>query len=266
MRGVWLLLVAGAGCAVAGAPRPATMTSEDRAKAVPVRSVVVYDIEDPSGALPEDDLQQLSAFFRARLAERSWFRVVQDDRAADQLAAEKRAALGPGRDESTQVELGRAVSASHAVRTELLRLGDRCTVTAALYAIETETRVDTRSENVPCLTSASRDALERLSVRLGAPDMFEPDGRWRITASTVLGSDTYDLVLVSSGANVVGTAPNGGRWEGVIVGRILKAVWRKGGFAGRLEVRFAKDGLHMAGTYGLGEEDATFDIAGRRLE
>lgn len=267
MRGVWLFLAL-TGCALAGAPKPRRSSPADRADAVqiPIRTVVVHAIEDRAGALEAAEREQLSAFFRAQLDQRAWFRVVQDDAAKEQLKAEKRAALRPGRDEASRIALGQTLSASHLVRTELLRLGERCTLTTALYDIETEARVDTGSEDISCTVDAARDAVGRLSGALGAPVVFVPDGRWRMTAKTLLGTDSYELSLVSTGVDVLGTGADGARWEGVLTGKVLEAVWMRGGFAGRVVVRFARDGKMCAGTYGLGEEDAAFEIVGVKLD
>ena len=51
---------------------------------------------------------------------------------------------------AAQVELGRAVSASHILRPQVLALGTQCTLTVALFDLETEARIESRSEDVDC--------------------------------------------------------------------------------------------------------------------
>lgn len=225
-------------------------------------AVVVYDLEDPEEALLPAQREQLGSYFRGRLAERPWFTVVLDNRVSDRLREEKAAASGPARDDSQPLELGRTRNPTHAVHTELLRFDDGCAISTALFDLETEARLDSHTERVPCEADAQRDALDRIAMQLGRPKLFAVGGKWSVTANTVLGQDHYEITLVSTGGSVHGTGNHGERWEGHLQGQVLKAVWTKGGFAGRLRLTFSSDGKHCVGSYGFGEDDDAFALQG----
>lgn len=250
-----------AGCAVLP-PAPVEAPAAPPAVAEPL-ALVIYDLEDPGEVLTSTERRQLSAFFRARVAERPGFRVVAEAEARARLTAEKRAALSAGRDADTQVALGRAVSASTALRVEVLRLGERCTTTSARYDLETETRIETASVDGDCGAGAQRDALARLAEGLGGAGPVAVEGRWRVRAQTLLGVETYGIVLVAEGAAVEGASPEA-RWQGRLNGRVLTGTWQRNGFAGRMKLTFTADGSAFVGVFGLGELEPGTPMEGER--
>lgn len=254
------------GCALAGTPKVPSLPEAESSERVPARTIVVPPLEDGASLLTPVERRQLTALLRARLDEQPWFQVVQDADAAEQLAQEKRAAFGEGRAEETQIELGRAVSASNVVRAELIAVGERCTLTLALYDLETEVRVDTESEEVDCQVAGQGPALRRMAAQLAAPELLSIEGRWRVTATTVLGPERYELNFVTQGRKVLATSPDGRRWEGVVTDRVLQAVWQNGVYTGRLRLLIAQDGRRGAGAYGLGESESGFNLEVERID
>ena len=259
MRALCIVFLLVSGCAVVGAPSPVRV---EPTTAEQVKRVVVYEVEDSASVLTPEERKQLSAVLRARLDQRSGFQIVLDQDARAQLAAEKRAALAQTRDERTSVELGRVASATHAVRTALLRLGDGCTLTAALYDLSTEARIASHTENVACDLAAQRAGVERLAATLGVG--VTPDGRWFVASQSVTGTDRYSLMLVLDGLALVGTNPKGDRWEGRLDGRTFVATWRRNGFAGRLRGTFSEDGKRLVGKYGLGDGSLDWNFEATR--
>lgn len=264
--GLPFALAALAGCASLRPPPPVEVdpgATEPRAKTV----LVVYGLADEGAGLDEDARRRLSTFFRGKVAELERFQLVPDATIRAQLAKDKRAAFAASRDEASQLELGRAVSASHILRPSVVRIGDRCTVTAALYDLETEARAQTVSEDVACDPSAQRDALGTLAGRLAAaPGQVALEGAWRVSAKTMLGTDAYTIELVTRGPAVEGTTGAGDSWQGRLDGRVLTATWNRNGSSGRMRVTFSKDGRRFTGAYGLGQSDPSWPMEGRRVE
>lgn len=265
-RGLLVLTALVSGCAITGTPKVPTLAAAESSEGILTRTIVVPPLEDAASLLTPVERRQMTALIRTRLDEQPWFQVVQDADAAARLSEEKRAAFGAGRAEETQIELGRAVSASHVVRAELISVGDRCTLTMALYDLETEARVDTESEEFDCQGSTQAQAVKRMAAQLAAPEFLSLDGRWRVTATTLFGPERYELSFVTQGRKVMATSPDGRRWEGILTDHVLEAVWQGGGYTGRLRVLISRDGQRGAGAYGLGESASGSNIEIERID
>lgn len=227
--------------------------------------VLIYDIDDQGAVLPENDRAQLSAFFRGRIDELPRFQAVPEGKIRAQIADDKRATYAANRDDASQIALGKAVSATHILRPTLLKLGDEWTTTVALYDLETESRVNTRSANGACGVLAQRDALQTLAKALSqAPGSVDVEGSWSVLSKTMLGSETYRIEVMLDGVAVVGTTADGDRWQGRLDGRTFTGTWNRNGFAGRMRVTWAKDGKRFSGVYGLGQGEMDWAMQGGR--
>lgn len=252
------------GCASLRAPAPvAVAPSEMVPKAATV--VLVYDVDDQGSVLPDSDRAQLSTFFRGKVDELSSFQAVPEAKVRAQITDDKRATYAANRDEASQIALGKAVSATHIVRPTLLKLGDECTTTVALYDLETESRVNTRSVNGACGVLAQRDALESLAKALSqAPGAVDVEGSWQVTAKTLLGSDNYRIEVTVDGAALVGMTASGDRWQGRLDGRTFTGTWNRNGTTGRMRITWSKDGKRFSGAYGLGQGSIDWPMQGQR--
>jgi len=94
--------------------------------------VAVFDLESRGSGLTQAELEDLAALLRARLAE-CGFQVVPQAQIRERLRAEAVESYRACYDESCQIELGRELAASAIVSSQVLRLGERCQLTALLY-------------------------------------------------------------------------------------------------------------------------------------
>lgn len=261
-----LAALAGLACGCAALrPPPSVQVEPARAAATAATVVVVYDLEDDGSGLDADDRGRLSAFFRGKVAELPRFQLVPEARLRARLADDKRATYAASRDEKRQIELGRAVSASHILRPTVVGIGAKCTTSVALYDLETEARVQTVSEDTACEAAALRDGLARLAGQLAAgPGGVAVEGAWRVSAKTMLGTDAYTIELSVRGAAVEGNAGAGSGWSGRLDGRTLTATWSRNGTSGRMKITFSKDGQRFTGAYGLGQGAIDWPMQGQR--
>lgn len=262
-----IVLAASLGCAALRPPPPVEVAPEQRRGDASPTVVVVYDLEGADAGLAPDTLGRLSEYFRGKIGELPRFRLVPEAEVRARLTDDKRAAYTASRDEASQIELGRAVSASHILRPAVLRIQDQCTTTVALFDLETEARAQTVSEDSPCAAAALRDALARLAQQLAAaPGQVALEGAWKVSAKTMLGTDTYTIELVTQGSAVEGNTSAGDSWSGRLDGRVLTATWIRNGTSGRMRVAFSKDGRRFTGAYGLGQGAIEWPMSGQRAD
>jgi hypothetical protein len=166
-----------------GAPEAAKVASASSAKSVPEpphqgaaasgaqRSwvVAVMDVTSKSKDLSPDTVQALGDQLRVFLAQRG-LRVV--DRGAQQTALkslvqeEKQKSYSACVDDSCQIPLGKALAASHILRSALVRFGNTCAANGELIDLRTEVTVAAASARSDCTPEKLLDAAERLSDEL----------------------------------------------------------------------------------------------------
>jgi hypothetical protein len=130
----------------------ATTAATDQAKQLGDGWIIaVMELTDPnasdqSKAIAKDVLRNMSSLLRNYLAQRGAKTV---DRSAQTQAA-KLESYRACFDESCQIELGRALAASHILRAELSRFGQKCILNAELVDLRTEVAVAAASANGAC--------------------------------------------------------------------------------------------------------------------
>jgi hypothetical protein len=129
--------------------------------------VAVFNVQDASKKLEADLLDQLTEYLATQLAATSRYRIVPRDRIREQLVGERRKSYRVCYDQACQIELGKAVAAQKSLSTRLLRVGERCAVTAALFDLKTETTEAAASVDTTCSTEAllgaMRDVVKQLA-------------------------------------------------------------------------------------------------------
>ncbi|MEM7674421.1 MAG: hypothetical protein AAF449_00300 [Myxococcota bacterium] len=267
MRNLWvcwsLAAVAGAanGCAAITAPDAVDVRASQ--PAVSLLRVVVFDVEDKASTLSAEQAGQVSDLFRAHIGALSRFLVVPGQQIREQLQQSKREGYAPGRDEATQIEIGKAVSAAAILRPQIVRVGRRCTISAGLYDLTTESEIQRRSLETDCGLDRQREAWLQLARAYGRPaGVPDAEGQWAMVSETVVGSDKYQLDITQRGDVLIGTSDSV-RWEGRLNGRVFKGTWKNGLMSGRLEVNFSENG-RCDGKYGLGQADLAYAISGER--
>lgn len=146
--------------------------TEKRAPAEPPRDWVlaVMEMERLHGEAPSDDLlRALSEQLRMKLAEERWRvvdRTAQEARWNEIVKIEKHKSYRPCHEPSCQIPLGRAVAATHVLRTSLARFGQTCVLGAELYELEKEVSVAAGTSEGGCRDEDLLEASGKLLLRL----------------------------------------------------------------------------------------------------
>lgn len=128
--------------------------------------VAVFAIEDPSRSFDPTTTSQLTDYLGTRLAKTRRFKVVPPDQLRAQLVQEKSGTYRECFDQKCQIELGKAVAAEKSIATKLLKLGDRCALTATLFDLRTEATEAAATTRTSCVGGALIDAVDDLVTQL----------------------------------------------------------------------------------------------------
>lgn len=156
------------------APEPPPVPAATKTPTPPEPSrrwvLAVMEIERLRGDDPADDLlRALSERLRVRLAETRWHvidRTAQETRWSEVLQGEKHRSYRTCDDPSCQIPLGRALAASHLLRSSISRFGDTCVFGAELVELEAEVTVAAGSTQGPCDELSLLESADNLLKRL----------------------------------------------------------------------------------------------------
>jgi hypothetical protein len=119
--------------------------------------VAIMEVQDPGagakGALDERLLRSLSdqlRIFIARQGTKTIDSGAQDKLLRDQITAMKKESFKSCYDESCQIELGKALAASHIVRSHIARFGKSCVINAEVVDLRAEVSVRAASARGAC--------------------------------------------------------------------------------------------------------------------
>jgi len=130
--------------------------------------VAVFRIEDKGAGLDERALDQLTAYLEAVVSEGGTYRIVPQAAIRNALVEKKQETYKECYDLKCQIELGRELAAEKSLATSVLRLGDTCTLTAALYDLRTQVTDATVKEDVRCDHDSLKKGIDRAAARLKA--------------------------------------------------------------------------------------------------
>src|SRR5262249_41056226 len=139
-----------------GVPPP---VARDGPAEVSVLAVFELITSDP-GVQPI--LEQLTDYLATRLAETGRYRIVPREQLRRVLVEQKKESYGDCIDESCQIELGKAVAAQLSLRTQLLRVGAECALSATMYDLKFEATSSGASVRTPCDVDKLMDGVDVL--------------------------------------------------------------------------------------------------------
>jgi outer membrane protein OmpA-like peptidoglycan-associated protein len=151
------------------APTLAEPVRAEVAAASVVSVVAVFDVEDGTERLGVKDTRQLGDYLAAQVASIPGTRVVPRDQLRSAIVDTKADSYKACFDQSCQIELGKAVSASKTVATKLLRVGSRCALTTTIYDLKTETTERAATARTDCTADALFNAVDAVVHELGGP-------------------------------------------------------------------------------------------------
>ena len=133
----------------------------------PRRAIVaVFDVHDASGRFDKEMLGQLTVYLGTALMKTGQYKIIPRDQLRSRLLEEKKGSYSKCVDESCQIELGKAVAAQKSLATQLLRVGDKCAVTANLFDLKTETAEKGAMAKTGCTPDDLLAAMEQIAKQL----------------------------------------------------------------------------------------------------
>ena len=147
--------------------RDSHMPLKEPASNRPPAIVAVLDIQDSAGRLGAETRRQLSRYIAAAVSRASAFRVIPPRQLRQRLSAEKKKSFQDCYDDACRIELGKALSAQKVLATDLLRMGDRCVLTASLYELKTETVEKSALVETDCSDESLIDGVKDMTDQLG---------------------------------------------------------------------------------------------------
>lgn len=153
--------------ALAGGGRDAgARRAVSRPAAAPRPILAVFELEDGGGVLATGARTELGDYLATQLVELARYRVVPRAQLRARLVAEKTGGYRPCYDEACQIELGRALAAQKSVAPRLVKLGARCTLTAKLYDLRSETAERAASVETDCDPARLLEAARQVALKL----------------------------------------------------------------------------------------------------
>src|SRR5262245_24645450 len=131
--------------------------------------VAVFEVHDarPKGKLADEELQQLTVYLMAKLAEGRGYRVVPREQMLAAIAGAKKDSFKSCVDERCQIELGKELAAEKSLGTQIIRIGARCVITSTLYDLKTAVSEHAATQRSACDMAALADALDVVVASLG---------------------------------------------------------------------------------------------------
>jgi TolB-like protein len=159
---------------MAGTSLPIRLAKSTRALPAPVPAaqapgdvVAVFDVQDSTGRHRPDTLDSLSEYLATKMTEAASFQVVPRSQIRARLVAEKTASYKECFEQACQIELGKAVAARKSLSTRVLRIGDRCVLTATLFDLKSESAERAASAPNDCSAEGLMKAVDSVAAQLG---------------------------------------------------------------------------------------------------
>jgi hypothetical protein len=153
------------------------MTSLASAAERPI--VAVFDMEDRGSGLDKQVLVNLTDYLASLLAE-GGYQVVPRDQIRERLKEQKTESYKECYDQSCQIELGRELAAQNSLDISILKIGNKCQMTANLYDLKKATTVLAANADAECNEESLLAALKTIGEKLCRPlkevsETAEPD-------------------------------------------------------------------------------------------
>lgn len=131
--------------------------------------LAVFDIEDVTKQLKEQETLQIREFLETRLTELGGFKTIPREQLRQRLQREKAGSYRACFDEACQIELGKEVAAEKSLATRILKVGSTCVVTSKLFDLKTATSEKAASARVACSPEGLLEGINQLAKQLCAP-------------------------------------------------------------------------------------------------
>lgn len=128
--------------------------------------VAVFDLEDESGQIKRNTLNQLTSYLVSKLTQVAGYRVVPRDQLRLRLVQEQNNSYKECYDQSCQIELGKAMAAEKSLATQIIRIGNKCAVTSSLFDLRTETTEQAASADTGCSDEDLMEAMKQIADQL----------------------------------------------------------------------------------------------------
>ncbi|HSA22639.1 MAG TPA: PEGA domain-containing protein, partial [Myxococcota bacterium] len=131
--------------------------------------VAVFRVEDKGAGLDDKTIDQLTSYLEAAISEGNVYRIVPQATIKKALVEKKQESYQECYELSCQIELGRELAAEKSLSTAILRIGEGCTVTAALYDLKTQVSDATAKEPMKsCDQQDLRVGIDKAATKLKA--------------------------------------------------------------------------------------------------
>jgi hypothetical protein len=135
-------------------------------KTEPTSIVAVFNVYDASGRFEKDILDQLTNYLGTALTTSGKFRIIPHDQLRARIAEEKKESYKECVEESCQIELGKVLAAQKSLATQLLKVGNKCALTANLFDLKTETTEKGAMVNTGCSPDELLGAMQQIAEQL----------------------------------------------------------------------------------------------------
>ncbi len=139
--------------------------------------LAVFPIHDKSKASKPSEIDPLSDLLASEVVRRTAFKVIPRGEIEALLRTEKNKSFESCYDEGCQIELGRELAASKVLKTQLLKIGDRCVFTSTLYDLATAAADWAHTEKSGCNSAELLAAVENIAAALGAGSSAEANSQ-----------------------------------------------------------------------------------------
>jgi len=130
--------------------------------------VAVFDMEDRGSGLDKQVLVNLTDYLASLLAE-GGYQVVPRDQIRERLKEQKTESYKECYDQSCQIELGRELAAQKSLDISILKIGNKCQMTANLYDLKKATTELAANADAECNEESLLAALKIIGEKLCRP-------------------------------------------------------------------------------------------------
>jgi formylglycine-generating enzyme required for sulfatase activity len=173
------------------------LSAEDR----PI--VAVFQIEDKSGKLGAQAVDQLTDYLGSLMARRG-FKVVPRSQLKERLTEAKKGTYKECYEESCQIEIGKELAAQKSLSSQVLKIGKQCKVTVNLFDLKTAASDGAGAGSGDCdedgVVKSLEEAIEDLMKTAPAPADKKP----AIERSAAIAPVTGDMVRIPAGEFLMG--------------------------------------------------------------
>ena len=127
---------------------------------------VILQLVDQGGQLTPSALTQLTDYLHAQMASQAGFSVIPQEQLRKELKGQKVESFKAGFDESTQLELGKAMAAQKSIVVKLLKMDAGCSITGTVFDLTSETTEKSTTVESNCTSEGFKTGMKEISEKL----------------------------------------------------------------------------------------------------